>query len=145
MIVNNDNYYMDIAKRISELSTCLRRKVGAILVKNGAGIASGCNDIPPNCTRCSDVGCLRIENSIPSGTRQEMCRAVHAEQSVLMYCSRFGISAEGATMYVTTFPCSICAKLIIEARIRRVVYTEGYPDDLSMQLFKESKVELVKL
>ena len=145
MIVNNDNYYMDIAKQVSELSTCLRRKVGATLVKDGAGIASGYNDMPQNCTRCSDVGCLRIENSIPSGTRQEMCRAVHAEQSVLMYCVKFGISAEGATMYVTTFPCSICAKLIIEAGIKRVVYSEGYPDDLSMQLFKESKVELVKL
>lgn len=145
MIVNNDQYYMDIAKSVANGSTCLRRKVGATLLKDGSGIASGYNDMLEGCKKCSDIGCLRIENNIQSGTHQETCRAVHAEQSVLMYCARHGVSANGATMYVTTLPCSVCTKLIIEAGIKRVVYSEGYPDNLSMELFKESKVELVKL
>lgn len=140
-----DEYFMEMSYVISKRATCLRRKVGAIIVKDRRILSTGYNGAPKGLKHCTEIGsCLREELKIPSGERHEICRGVHAEQNAIIQAAVFGISIEGATLYTTNFPCSICAKLIINASIKKVVYAEAYKDELSLELFKEAGVEVVQ-
>lgn len=138
---------MDMAVSIGGWSSCYQqnRHVGAIIVKNKRVIATGYNGAPQGIKSCMEKGsCLRKELGIESGTRHEICYAVHAEQNAIIQAARVGCSVEGCTLYCTHQPCVICAKIIINSGITRVVYKEGYPDDFSLKLFDEADVKLEK-
>lgn len=139
-----DEYFMNIVELVKERSTCLRRKVGALIVKDKRILTTGYNGAPAGCVHCSEVGCIRQELNIPSGERHELCRASHAEQNAIVQAANYGVSIKGGTIYVTAQPCVICSKLIINAGISRVVYTGDYPDQLSLQLLSEANIEVVK-
>ncbi|UCE82449.1 MAG: cytidine/deoxycytidylate deaminase family protein [Deltaproteobacteria bacterium] len=136
-------YFMEITNLVAQRSTCNRRSVGAVLVKDKRILATGYNGAPSGLPHCLDVGCMREQNNIPSGQRHELCRGLHAEQNVIIQAARHGIPIQGATLYCTTRPCSICAKMIINASIVAVYYEEGYADELSDQMLKEAGIELV--
>lgn len=138
-----DEYFMEIAETIKKRSTCLRRQVGAVIVKDNRILTTGYNGVPPKMRHCDEVGCLRKELNIPSGQRHELCRALHAEQNAIVQAAKYGISIEGSTIYITNQPCIICAKLIIASGIKRIVYSGDYPDELSLSMLKESGVEIV--
>ena len=138
-------YFMEITGLVAQRSTCLRRKVGAVLVKDKRILATGYNGAPSGLPHCLDVGCMREENNIPSGQRHELCRGLHAEQNVIIQAARHGIPIQGATLYCTTRPCVICAKMIINAGILRIFYESGYADNLSEEMLAEADVELVQL
>lgn len=137
-----DEYFKKIAKSIAERSTCTHRKVGAVIVKDKRILATGYNQPPSGFPHCDEIGCIRDDLGIPSGRNQEICYGLHAEQNALMQAAKFGISTEGATMYVTHKPCSVCARLIINAGIKRVVYIEGYPDPLTDFFFEKCEIEV---
>ncbi|NIO05098.1 MAG: cytidine deaminase [Proteobacteria bacterium] len=137
-----DEYFMEITKLVARRSTCLRRQVGAILVKDKKILATGYNGAPVGLDHCIDVGCLRQELNVPSGERHELCRGLHAEQNAIIQAAFHGVSIQGATVYCTNLPCSICIKMIINAGIRDVVYLDGYADDLSLDLIQRSGVKL---
>lgn len=142
-----DKRFMEMAELIGSWSSCYKqnRHVGAIIVKNKRVIATGYNGAPQGIRSCVDKGeCLRQKLNIASGTMQEICYAVHAEQNAIIQAARVGCSVEGCTLYCTHQPCVICAKIIINSGISRVVYKDGYPDDFSMQLFKEANVLVEK-
>lgn len=142
-----DKRFMDMAVSIGGWSSCYQqnRHVGAIIVKNKRVIATGYNGAPQGIKSCMEKGsCLRKELGIESGTRHEICYAVHAEQNAIIQAARVGCSVEGCTLYCTHQPCVICAKIIINSGITRVVYKEGYPDDFSLKLFDEADVKLEK-
>ena len=139
-----DEYFMDIVELVKERSTCLRRKVGALIVKDRRILTSGYNGAPTGCRHCEDIGCLRQQLNIPSGERHELCRASHAEQNAIVQAAMYGQPIEGATIFVTAQPCTICSKLIINSGIKRVVYKGSYPDELSMQLLEEAGLEIVR-
>ncbi|MEW6201873.1 MAG: cytidine/deoxycytidylate deaminase family protein [bacterium] len=139
-----DEYFMKITYDVAERSTCLRRRVGAIIVKDKRILATGYNGAPTGIVHCSVRGCLREQMNIPSGERQEICRGLHAEQNAIIQSSLYGFSITGAQMYSTTQPCITCAKMIINAGIRRVVYEGDYPDELSLEMLREAGVELCK-
>ena len=141
---SNDEYFMQMARLVSTRSTCLRRKVGAVIVKDKRVLSTGYNGSPKGTRHCEELGCIRVKMNIPSGTRHELCRGVHAEQNAIIQAARLGIKIGGATLYCTHQPCVICAKMIINAGISRVVYKEGYPDEFSMQLFAEANVLVQK-
>ncbi len=138
-------YFMAITRLVAKRSTCLRRSVGAILIKEKRILATGYNGAPAGVKHCEEVGCLRENSSIPSGTRHELCRGLHAEQNVIIQAAYHGISIRDATLYCTNKPCVICSKMIINAGIKKIYYEEGYDDALSEQLFSEAGVELVRL
>ena len=140
-----DKYFMDIADLVSKRSTCLRRSVGAVLVKDRRLLATGYNGAPSGLHHCLDVGCLREQLGVPSGERHELCRGLHAEQNAIIQAALHGVSVNGATLYCTNHPCIICAKMIINAGIKRIVYEEGYADDLAVQMLRESKIRLERL
>ena len=136
---------MEMAVLASKRSTCLRRKVGAVLVKDNQVLATGYNGAPKGLKNCCDIGqCLRNKLNIPSGQRHELCRAVHAENNAITQCAVNGVSCKGATLYVTASPCSMCLKQIINAGIVKVIALELYPDELSKILMEESNIEFVK-
>lgn len=137
------SYFMGIARLVAGRSTCLRRHVGAIAVLDKRILATGYNGAPSGLRHCLDIGCLREQNGVPSGQRHELCRALHAEQNVIIQAARHGISIDGADIYCTDLPCVICAKMLINAGIRRIIYGSGYPDDLSRDMLGEARVELV--
>ena len=139
---DNDEYFMEMAQLVAKRSTCLRRHVGAVLVKDKRVLSTGYNGSPKGTLHCEVKGCIREQMNIPSGTRHELCRGVHAEQNAIIQAAYFGVSVDGSTIYTTTFPCSMCAKILINAGIREVVYTEGYMDDLSKNLFEETNIIL---
>ncbi len=139
-----DEYFMEMAKLASKRSTCLRRKTGAVLVKDNRVIATGYNGAPKGLPHCSEVGCVREELKVPSGQRHELCRGLHAEQNAIIQAAVFGVSTKGATLYCTTFPCSICAKMIINAEIKEVVYDDEYEDELSRKMLLEAGVKVRK-
>ncbi len=141
---SNDEYFMEMAKLVSTRSTCIRRKVGAVIVKEKRVLATGYNGSPRGTAHCEDLGCIRDQMKIPSGTRHELCRGVHAEQNAVAQAAYFGISIKDAAIYTTTFPCSMCAKILINAGIAEVVYSESYVDDLSKNLFAETNIVLRK-
>lgn len=139
-----DEYFFEITKMVATRSTCLRRQVGSVIVKDKRILTTGYNGVPSGLRHCAETGCLRDQLKIPSGERQEICRGVHAEQNALIQAARFGISLEGSTIYVTHHPCIVCAKLIINAGIKTIKYLEAYPDELSKELLAEAHIEVVK-
>lgn len=141
---SNDQYFMDVAKLVSSRSTCVRRKVGAVIVKDKHILSTGYNGSPKGTRHCEDLGCIRNQMNITSGTRHELCRGVHAEQNAVAQAAYFGVSVNGGTMYTTTFPCSMCAKILINSGISEIVYNEGYADDLSKELLEETNIKLRK-
>ena len=141
-----DGRFMKLAKEVSSWSTCVRREVGSVIVRDKRIIATGYNGAPSGVLSCEEKGyCIRDRLSIASGTRQEICYATHAEQNALVQAAKLGISVDGATIYVTHQPCIICAKLIINAGIKRVVYAYDYPDYCSIELLKQAVVEICHL
>ena len=140
-----DEYFMEIAEIVKTRSTCLRRQVGAVIVKDNRIITTGYNGAPSGLRHCTDIGgCERERLHIPSGQRHELCRALHAEQNAIIQAAKLGVNIDGSTLYCTHQPCVICAKMIVNSGISRVVYGEGYPDEFSLEIFKEAGVELVK-
>ena len=138
-------YFMSITEMVAMRATCIRRKVGAILVKEKRILATGYNGAPAGLKHCDVVGCLREDESIPSGTRHELCRGLHAEQNAILQAAYHGISIQGATLYCTNKPCVICTKMIINAGIKRIYYEEGYDDPLSDQMFAEADIKVLRL
>lgn len=139
-----DEYFMGIAELVKERSTCLRRRVGAVIIKENRILTTGYNGAPPGAKHCDEIGCLRDAMSIPSGERHELCRALHAEQNAVIQAAKYGIPIEGSTIYTTTYPCVICSKILIASGIKRIVYRGGYPDDLSKKFLQESGIILVE-
>jgi len=139
-----DKYFMQIAELVSTRSTCLRRKVGAILVKDKRILATGYNGAPRNLPHCEETGCLREKLGIPSGERQEICRGLHAEQNAIIQASLYGICIKGSTLYCTHQPCITCSKMIINAGIEKVIFKGEYPDRLASEMLKEAKIKLIK-
>ena len=137
---SNDEYFMSMAKLVATRSTCIRRQVGAVIVKDKRVLSTGYNGSPKGSKHCDELGCIRVELNVPSGTRHELCRGVHAEQNAVVQAAYFGVSVKDSTIYSTTHPCSMCAKLIINAGIIEIVYNEGYPDDLSKELLFETGI-----
>ncbi len=137
-----DEYFLEIAALISKRSTCLRRGVGALLVKDKRILATGYNGAPRGLKHCSETGCLREKLKIPSGERHELCRGLHAEQNVLLQASLHGVSVRDSILYCTIQPCIICTKMLINAGIKEIVATDGYPDKMSMDFLKEAGVTL---
>ncbi len=136
-----DEYFMRMAELTAERSTCLRRNVGAVIVKNKHVIATGYNGAPQGIHHCEERGgCLRQQLGVPSGERHELCRALHAEQNAIIQAASLGQSVEGGTIYITHQPCIICAKMIINAGIKRIVVKEGYPDELAREILAEAKL-----
>jgi len=133
---------MNIAKLVSERSTCLRRKVGAVLVKDKRILATGYNGAPTGLTHCEKTGCIREKLKIPSGERHELCRGLHAEQNAILQSAYHGVSIKGSTLYITCHPCSVCAKMIINAGIEEIVIEEGYPDKMAEEILKEGKIKV---
>ena len=134
---------MRIALEVSKRATCLRRQVGAILVVEKRILATGYNGSPSGLAHCAEVGCLREKLGIPSGERHELCRGLHAEQNAMLQAARYGIRVEGATLYTTHVPCTMCAKMAINCGLRRIVARADYPDALAKQLLLEAGMELV--
>jgi dCMP deaminase len=134
-----DEYFMELAQVISKRSTCLRRSVGALIVKNKQIIATGYNGAPKGMEHCDVTGCLREKLNVPSGTRHELCRGIHAEQNAVIQAAVNGVSTEGATLYCTHQPCVVCTKILINAGIKRVVYANPYPDKLAEEMMKDAK------
>ncbi|MCL6449969.1 MAG: cytidine/deoxycytidylate deaminase family protein [Acetobacteraceae bacterium] len=137
-----DDYFLEIARVVSRRSTCLRRKVGAILVQGRRILATGYNGAPAGLPHCSAAGCLREKLGIPAGERHELCRGLHAEQNVIIQAAVHGVAVSRATLYSTAEPCSVCAKMLINAGVSRVVYAQPYPDGLARELFREAGVEV---
>ena len=137
-----DEYFMSIADLAATRSTCLRRQVGAVIVKDKRILATGYNGAPKGLPHCLEVGCMRERLGIPSGERHELCRAIHAEQNAVVQAATSGVDITGGTIYTTTFPCSLCSKIIINSGIVRIVCRTGYPDDLSRQLLLEGGLEI---
>ncbi len=139
-----EEYFMEIASLVARRSTCLRRQVGAVMVKGKNILATGYNGTPSGITHCEQAGCLRQQLNVPSGERHELCRGLHAEQNAIIQAAKHGINIAGATLYCTNSPCIICSKMLINAGIRKIIYREGYPDLLSMEMLEESGVEVLE-
>lgn len=142
---DNDTYFMRMAELVATRSTCLRRKVGAVIVKEKRVLTTGYNGAPRGLKHCAEVGCIREENNIESGTRHELCRGVHAEQNAVIQAAYFGVSIKDATIYTTAFPCVLCAKILVNAGITEVVYSKDYVDELSKSILEESNVTVRRL
>jgi dCMP deaminase len=137
-----DEYFMQIARDVGTRSTCLRRHVSAVIVRDKRILSTGYNGAPRGVAHCEEVGCLREKLGIPSGQRQEICRGLHAEQNAIIQAALHGVSIEGATIYCTHQPCITCAKMIINAGIVRVVCANAYPDEFSRGMLEEASVQL---
>jgi len=137
---------MQMAEIAEKRSTCTRRTVGAVIVKDNRIMATGYNGVPTGIIHCDERGCLREQLKVPSGQRHELCRGLHAEQNAIIQAAHLGQSIAGGTIYCTNQPCVICAKMIINAGIKRIVIKEGYPDDLAVEMLKEAglKIEVLE-
>ena len=135
-----DEYFMGFAKLAATRSTCMRRQVGAVIVRDRRVVATGYNGAPSGVRHCLDTGCLRESMKIPSGERHELCRGLHAEQNAIIQAALHGVSTQGGTLYCTHLPCLICAKMLINAGIRDVVIESGYPDGLTDEMLREAGV-----
>jgi dCMP deaminase len=140
-----DEYFMEIVELVKKRSTCLRRQVGALIVKDKRILATGYNGAPTGCRHCEELGCLRQQLNIPSGQRHELCRAIHAEQNAIIQAAYSGTSVKGGTMYITCQPCVLCAKMIVNAGIEKIVFRGAYPDELSMEILSEAGIDVVRL
>jgi dCMP deaminase len=137
-----DEYFLKIASVVAERATCRRHHIGAIAVRDKHILTTGYNGAPAGAKDCLELGCLRDEQGIPSGTRQEICRAIHAEQNVIIQAGLHGVSLEGSTVYCTHTPCVLCAKMLVNARIARFVTFGKYDDDRFINIFKEAGIEV---
>ena len=143
-----DQYFMQIAKLVASRSTCVRRHVGAVIVNNKHILATGYNGAPSGLKHCSEIGCFREQNNIPSGERHELCRGVHAEQNAIIQIAKHGINnIQGSTLYCTNFPCIICAKMLINVGIKRIVYADSYAeqDSFVLEMLKEANVKIEQI
>jgi len=140
-----ETYFMNITNLVAQRSTCLRRAVGAVLVKDKRVLSTGYNGAPSNLKHCSEVGCLREQMGIESGKMHELCRGIHAEQNAIIQAAYHGVSVKGAVIYCTNQPCSICARMIINAGIVKIYYQSGYADDLAKELLAEANIELKQI
>lgn len=136
---------MSIAFLVSERSTCLRRRVGAVAVKEKRILATGYNGAPTGVRHCAETGCLRQQLRIPSGQRHEICRGLHAEQNVIIQAAMYGIDIGAADIYCTNYPCVLCAKMLINCKVRRIYYAEAYPDELAEAMLAEAGIATVHL
>ena len=137
-----DEYFIKLALDVAERSTCLRRKVGAILVKNKRILATGYNGAPMGLRHCDEVGCIRAKQGVPSGQRHELCRGLHAEMNAFLQAAVHGVSTLDSMLYTTVYPCSLCAKMIINAGVKRVVEAGHYPDPMAGDLLREAGIEV---
>ena len=133
-----DDYFMSIAEQVAGRSTCLRRSIGAVLVKDKRILATGYNGTASGLAHCEEVGCIREQQNIPSGSRHELCRGIHAEQNAVIQAAKHGIAMDGATAYCTHQPCVLCAKILLNAGVVEIVYREPYPDPLSEEMLAEA-------
>ncbi|MBU2463071.1 MAG: cytidine/deoxycytidylate deaminase family protein [Candidatus Edwardsbacteria bacterium] len=139
-----EKFFIDLARMVSTRSTCLRRQVGAVVVRDKRILATGYNGAPSGMEHCDQVGCIRERLKVPSGERHEICRAIHAEQNAIIQAATFGVSLAGGTIYITHHPCVLCSKMLINSGIKKVVYQQGYPDELSRLMLKEAKLKTTK-
>jgi dCMP deaminase len=140
-----DQYFMSIAELVAQRATCIRRQVGALLVRDKRIITTGYNGVPTGIQHCLDVGCLRESQGVPSGERHELCRGLHAEQNAIIQAAVHGISLEGATLYCTNQPCAICSKMLINVRVEKILYRSGYADELAIDMLSEAGIPLTQL
>ncbi|MFA7077941.1 MAG: cytidine/deoxycytidylate deaminase family protein [Syntrophomonas sp.] len=140
-----DEYFLELAELVASRSTCLRRHVGAVLVRKERIIATGYNGAPRGLGHCLEIGCLREELDIPSGHRYELCRGVHAEQNAIINAAYYGVSTEDTVLYCTNQPCIICARILINAGISKVVHRGNFKDDLAMQFMQEAGIDVVQI
>lgn len=140
-----DRYFLEVTRVVATRSTCLRRQVGAVVVKDRRILTTGYNGAPSGLAHCTERGCLREQLGIPSGQRYELCRGLHAEQNAIIQGATYGVSLLGATLYTTLEPCVTCAKMVINAGIVRVVYAQAFADDLNRELLKEAGIEVEHL
>lgn len=140
-----DEYFLQLARQAATRSTCLRRQVGAVLVRDRRVLTTGYNGAPRGVAHCLDAGCLREQLGVPSGERHELCRAIHAEQNAIIQAAVHGVAVEGASLYCTHQPCVLCAKMIINAGVREIVFAEGYPDEFSLRMFAEAGVTVTHM
>ena len=139
-----DSYFMEMAQVASKRSTCMRRSVGAVIVKDKRLLATGYNGTPRGMAHCEEVGCLRTKLNVPSGKMHELCRGIHAEQNAVIQAAVHGVSVDGGTLYCTHQPCVVCTKILINAGISRIVYANPYPDELAENMMKEAtELEIV--
>lgn len=140
-----DTYFMDITTLVAKRSTCLRRSVGALIVKDKRILSTGYNGAPSGLKHCLEIGCLREKMKIASGERHELCRGIHAEQNAIIQAAFHGVSIRDAVLYCTNLPCSICAKMIINAGIIKIYYLDGYADAMASEMLEEAGIEVIKL
>ena len=141
---DSDEYFLKIASVVAERATCRRHHIGAVAVKDKHILATGYNGAPSGAKDCLELGCLRDEMNIPSGTRQEICRGIHAEQNVIIQATLHGVSLEGSTIYATHTPCVLCSKMLVNAKIKRYVSFGKYDDNAFIDLFKEAGIHFEK-
>jgi len=139
-----DSYFMQIVDIVKERSTCLRRKVGALIVKDKRILATGYNGAPTDLPHCDMVGCMREKLNVPSGQRHELCRGLHAEQNAIIQAAKMGVNIDGSVIYTTTYPCIICAKMIINAGIKKVIYKGSYHDEMSEKIVEEAGIDVIQ-
>ncbi len=137
-------YFMDITKLVAKRSTCCRRSVGAVIVKNKRILTTGYNGAPSGVKHCIESGCLRQDMNVASGERHELCRGIHAEQNAIIQAALHGVSIKDAILFCTNQPCSICAKMIINSGIKKIYYLSGYTDTLSQEMLAEAAVEMIR-
>jgi dCMP deaminase len=137
-----DDYFLSIANMVRQRSTCLRRQVGAVIVKDKRILTTGYNGAPKGMKHCSELGCLRDVEAVPAGERHELCRGIHAEQNAIVQAAAFGVNIQDSTLYCTHFPCVLCTKLLINAGVCRLVVEQPYPDDLSRRMLEEAEVDI---
>ncbi len=137
-----DEYFLRITVELARRSTCLRRGVGAILVRDKRILTTGYNGAPRGLAHCEETGCLRDQQGVPSGERHELCRGLHAEMNAMLQAAIHGVGIEGATLYCTDHPCVLCAKMLINCSIERIVTCGDYPDDLAKQMLKAAHVKV---
>ncbi|MHB1136851.1 MAG: deoxycytidylate deaminase [Coriobacteriia bacterium] len=135
-----DEYFMAITDQVGQRSTCTRRHIGAVIVKDKRILATGYNGVPSGLAHCDEVGCLREQRGIPSGTQHELCRGIHAEQNAVIQAARHGTAIDGAMVYCTHQPCVLCAKILINAGITEIIYRNAYPDALATEMLAEAGV-----
>lgn len=138
-----DEYFLEIAKLVASRSTCLRRQVGAVFVRDKRMLTTGYNGAPSGLKHCEEVGCIREREGVPSGERHELCRGIHAEQNAILQAAQFGISLRDSVLYCTTHPCVLCAKMLINTGIRRMVVLGEYPDSLAREMLDEAGVDII--
>jgi dCMP deaminase len=137
-----DDYFYKIANDVAERATCVRRKVGAIIVKDKRILATGYNGVPMGIVHCGERGCLREQLGVPSGEKHELCRGLHAEQNAVIQAAKHGVTIDGGTLYCTNQPCVVCSKIIINSGIEEIVFFEGYPDALAEEMLAEANIKV---